>query len=84
MKAFITIYALSNGIMEVSYTQHESTPNMIEYHFPTNAGWTRYALGEGKQWHRTIESARSRAEEMRLKKIKSLKKSIARLESLKF
>ena len=38
----------------------------------------------GKDWHRTPEQALARAEEMRLAKIESLKKSIKKLEGLKF
>jgi hypothetical protein len=39
---------------------------------------------EGIEWHRTESSAIARAEEMRLAKIASLKKQIAKLEKMKF
>jgi hypothetical protein len=47
-------------------------------------GEHNYAHGEGRQWHRTQESALARAESMRKAKIASLRKSIARLEALSF
>jgi len=39
-----------------------------------NSSYTLYLWGEGKNWHRSLESATKRAEEMRLKKISSLEK----------
>ena len=40
------------------------------------------AHGEGKDWHRTKESAVKRAENMRAAKIASMRKSIAKLEKM--
>ena len=40
--------------------------------------------GEGEDWHRTKEQAIARAEQMRLNKIKALKKQIEKLEKLSF
>jgi hypothetical protein len=40
--------------------------------------------GEGIEWHRTEAEAIARAEEMRIAKIASLKKQIAKLEKMKF
>jgi hypothetical protein len=40
--------------------------------------------GENNEWHKTKEEAIRKAEEMRLKKIESHKKSIAKLEKMKF
>lgn len=48
------------------------------------AGLSQYAHGEGREWHRTLEGARKRAEIMRMAKIANLKKQIAKLEKLKF
>lgn len=40
--------------------------------------------GEGNEWHKIKESAISKAEKMRQKKIASLKKQIAKLKNMKF
>jgi len=38
----------------------------------------------GNDWHRTEEAAIKRAEEMRLKKIASVKKQLGKLEKMRF
>lgn len=43
-----------------------------------------YYHGDGKEWHKTKESAIAKAEEMRRKKIAILKKQIKALEGIKF
>ena len=40
--------------------------------------------GEGKDWHRTWESALKRAEEMRKAKLASLRKSMVMIETMQF
>lgn len=79
MKVWITKYALTTGIFEMTaeITEHGSAYDMHSS-FPT------YYHGEGKEWHKTKESAIARAEEMRQKKIASLKKQIEKLEGIKF
>lgn len=79
--AFITKYALTNGI--------EQYPVRISSEHPTMAvsesgGYTGYYHGEGKDWHRTLNSAIARAFEMRENKLASLRKQIAKLEKLDF
>ena len=59
---------------------HETSSSMLEW--TSRYGGT--ATAHGKDWHRTPEAALARAEEMRLAKIESLKKSIKKLEGLKF
>lgn len=39
---------------------------------------------QGVNWHKTKESAISRAEEVRVKKLQSLDKSIKKISSIKF
>ena len=39
---------------------------------------------EGKDWHRTMESAVKRAEDMRIRKIKLLKKYMDKYKGIKF
>lgn len=53
---------------------------MIAY--GNRGSFTLYAFGN--EWHRTPEAALARAEDMRAKKIASLRKSIAKLESIVF
>ena len=79
MKAWITKYALTEGIFEAEGEINYGT--MFRY---KNNGWNVSAHGEGKDWHLTKEAAVARAEAMRLAKIKSLEKSIKKMQSLKF
>ena len=74
--AWVTKYALTTGIQVVS---GNVTDGMLSY---STGKYLEHA--HGKDWHRTPESALARAEEMRLAKIKSLQKSIAKLEALTF
>ena len=74
MKVWITKYALTSGI-----TEHDAEPcgdDMVKY------GLMQYA--HGKDWHGSRISALIHAENMRIAKIASLKKSIARLEAISF
>lgn len=76
--AWVTKYALTDGIQKVSGTvRHETSSDML-----SRVGF-RECL-HGNDWHRTPEAALARAEEMRKNKIASLKKSIAKLEAMTF
>ena len=79
---WVTKYALTQGIFEIDATVCRDTNNdMIEEisdHYPATYH------GEGKEWHRTKESAIKKAQEMREAKIKSVKKQLVKLENLKF
>jgi hypothetical protein len=77
---WVTKYALSAGLNLVS--MREVGNGMVKYQSPY--GLTVYLHGEGREWHRDLPSAVKRAEEMKLKKIASLKKQIKKLEELKF
>jgi len=78
MKVFVTKYALSSGIEEKEVEADARFPEMVSvpdqwdeiYHKP--------------DWHLTKEAAAAHAEELRVKKIASLQKSIGKLEKLKF
>ena len=79
MKVYITKWALTEGIME---KEAEVNPD-----FPTFASVNGYVVafhGEGREWHRTRESAVEQAEKMRKRKILSLKNQLDRLEKLTF
>lgn len=79
MKVWITKYALTIGIIEINA---EITEDGSAYDM--GSSFPAYYHGEDKEWHRTKESAIARAEEMRQKKIESLKNQIEKLEVLKF
>lgn len=79
MKVWITKYALTSGIIQ---TEGEVTNSGALYVLHT--GHLTFYHGEGKEWHRTKEAAVSKAEEMRQKKIESLKKQIRKLEGMTF
>jgi hypothetical protein len=83
MKAYITKYALTVGIQEVEVELSPDHPHYISW--KEEGVWgSLYAYGKGKQWHRTKDAALAKAEQMRLAKIESHKKSIKKLESLKW
>lgn len=88
MKVWITKYALSHGIWtgEVNEPTDSGT---IECKRPmTPKGGKEllfgYFHGEGREWHRTEEAAKTKALEMRDKKVLSLLKKIRKLEAMKF
>lgn len=79
MKVWVTVYALTTGIMErVIDPVGGGVAKDMEAPVPT------YYHIQGRDWHRTREGAVARAEQMRLKKIASLRKQIAKLEALRF
>lgn len=79
MKVWITKYALSTGIKELEVEQSDGFLDMVRGKLLND-----YYHGEGMDWHRTYESATVRANEMRQKKIASLKKQIEKLEKMRF
>lgn len=80
MKIWITKYALTDGIVEKEAKGLNGRLKVEDGLFP----WYLSPKDEGKNWHRTKESAIARAEVMRNKKIASLKKQIEKLENMKF
>lgn len=82
MRVYITKYALTTGI-QIKQAERPSTADdsMIVVRV---GGYSSYYHGNGRDWHRSSESAIKRAEEMRRKKIASLKKALAKLEAMKF
>lgn len=77
MKAWITKHALTAGIEELDGNQFGDHGK----YFSVNG---EYSLVCENDWHRTREAAIVRAEAMRVAKIASLRKSIAKLEKLRF
>lgn len=76
MKVWITKYALTTGIRKTEARVSTVSEKMVVvggsvcHHKP--------------DWHKTFQDANERAEEMRTRKIASLRKQIAKLESLSF
>lgn len=79
MKVWITKYALTRGIIE-----DEGEPCGLEW---VSASWDNgYRCNDFEQgeWFDTKERAIQKAEEMRQKKIASLKKQIEKLDRMRF
>lgn len=83
MKLYITKYALTNGIIEVDTEILTDTfggkfisVKIFGFHYEQFFG--------AKDFRQTRKSAIKKAEEMRAKKIASLKKQIEKLEKLSF
>ena len=82
MTAFITKYALTSGISEVSDGKvSENCPSTLS---AESLGLMACFHGEGKEWHRTRASAVAKAKQMRAATIKKLKKRIERLKVMNF
>ncbi len=77
MTVFVSKYALTSGIEEVSA---EGCGRGVAHRI----GSIECFLGEGNEWHYTKAGAVAKAEEMRLKKIASLKKQLVKMQILKF
>ena len=79
MKVWITKYALTDGIIEA-----DGEPYGLEW---VSASWDngdKCNDFEQEEWFDTKERAIQKAEEMRQKKIASLKKQIEKLEEMRF
>ena len=83
MRVWVTKYALTKGILPREVEVCEGTSIDMVKVLGGNR-WAEHYHGEGREWHRTRESATKRAAEMRDKKLKSLRKQIARLENMDF
>lgn len=79
IKAWITKYALTQGIFEIdARVCSQVSETMIE---DNNQQGLHY---HGNDWHRTKEEAIKKAENMRTKKIEFIKKQLVVLENLDF
>lgn len=76
--AWISKNALSRGIFTVKVRQSTESPSLV---VDDRRNWFH---GEGGEWHRDRAGAVKRAEEMRVAKIASLEKQIAKLEAMRF
>lgn len=75
VKMWVTRHALTMGVASVDVT--------IEGEYAYSAGRMPVQYPPG-HWHRTEAAAIARAEEMRVAKIASLERQIAKLQKLKF
>ena len=78
-KIFIFKYALTKGIIEVDAKIEQG----IHEEYAMVKDWIGF-IWLNRDYVHTKEEALKKAEEMRLKKIKSLKKQIVKLEKMKF
>ena len=82
IKVWITKYAMTSGIEEIEAIVSTTSDRLI---VESNPGqFCRSFYPEGREWHRTRQKAVDCAEDMRVKKLASLRKQIARIEKLKF
>lgn len=93
MIAYVTQFALSRGILTVEGHLEEQLQlipglaidkNATRFIWTDDQGIKHVYLKESSSWHRTLESAQKKAEEMRREKISELKDRIAHLESISF
>ena len=81
MKVWITKYALSKGIFEVEVEEIDPEyPNMVIH--ATKGNWKKFYHGEGKDWHRTQETAIQRAKTMAKGQFKAMEKKALQMQRL--
>lgn len=84
MAYYVTKYALTTGIQKISDEEVKSCRDDTLVFKLIDGRFDQYMHGEGKEWHKSEMAAVERAESMRKMKIESLKKSIAKIEKIKF
>ena len=86
MKVWITSYVLTTGILEMEAEEPDPRYHgMIVVKGDRSAGcYDQSFHGEGKDWHRTGQGAKDRANKIVKDKIASVKKQLSKLEKLKF
>lgn len=82
MKAFITKYALTQGILEME-ANRDGDLIWVKGGFVGRDFFCSQYFHKG-EWFLTKEEAIVKAEEMRQKKIKSLEKQLAKLKEMQF
>ncbi|MCX5581754.1 hypothetical protein [Kaistia terrae] len=75
---YTTRHALSRGIQKVAGTISS------DYFRPLGRVVFNSYAGEGREWHRTMEGALNRAEQMRAQKLKSLLAQMGKLKKINF
>jgi len=82
MKVWITKYALTSGTFEAEAEIASSSKDGQMIRIGGKNSYGNYYHGEGKEWHRTKDSALDRLGALKEKKIASLKKQIKKIESI--
>lgn len=80
MKVYVTKFALTKGILEKEVSISSTSENMVV----EIINEVYYSYYHKPYWYEDKAEAIKFAEEMKVRKIESLKKSILRLEKLKF
>jgi len=81
MKFWISKYALTQGVFEVEGEISSRNPDLLRVRTKV---YDDYYQGDGKEWHRTKESALSKADTMLNAKIKSVEKQLLKLKQMTF
>lgn len=84
MKVYVTKYALSSGIQEMEAERSTTSEDMICVEPDRSKGYSFVQLFHGNDWHTDRQAAVARANEMRVAKIASVKKQLAKLEAMTF
>lgn len=79
IEAFITKYWDTRGIFKVFAEKTES-----KHRIKSIGKKSEVYKGEGRHWHRSLDSARARAEYLRQRKIRSIKQQLVKYERMKF
>ena len=84
MKVWVTRYALTQGIIETTGVQGSIHPESC-IAIMTHPNGHKYEQGFwAGDWHKELFNAHARAEEMRNKRIESLKNQICKLTKINF
>jgi len=75
---YITQHALTKGILDLPGEIVSETPTMVQIEAKSPTFYHK------PHWHLTMEEAVAQAEKMRLAKIASLEKQLAKLKALQF
>ena len=80
---YISKYALTKGVYAVE-TEEPLFEGTLLTVYRQDSFFPEHYHNEGQDWHRTREAANAKAEQMRVKKIATLKKQITKLEATRF
>ena len=82
MKIWNTKYCLTDGITEhdVEICRNDSMVTIPK----TEKSYAINLHGEGKDWHRSRETAINRAKEVKIKKLQSLDKQMKKISAIEF
>lgn len=79
MKVYVTKHALTSGVFIFEGVANDA---FDLFYSIDSEGYGKFF--DNNDWHTTKESALARCEEMRIKKVKSLKKQLGKILNMKF